>query len=136
MTVIKIHLGLEVVATGKKKLVLSEEFDRLLSKSDHRMAAFDEEAGPQAANLAAARQTKERVVDLRDTMIAGIVWAHHASIATRYVARFSDISPAVVNPWPAWSHASSCYPDNNGGAVGRILSAIPEKIQKSSVTRS
>jgi len=34
-------------------------------------------------------------------MIAGIVLAHHASLATRNVAHFSNISAAVVNPWAA-----------------------------------
>ena len=101
VTVLEIHLGLEVMASGKKKLVLCEEFERLLSEIDHRIAAFDEEAGRQAANLAAARRTKGRVVELRDTMIAGIVLAHHASLATRNLAHFSDISVAVVNPWAA-----------------------------------
>jgi toxin FitB len=101
VTVFEIYLGLEVMATGKKKLVLSEQFDRLLGKIDHRIAAIDEEAGRQAANLAAARRTKGRVADLRDTMIAGIVLAHHASLATRNVVHFSDISATVVNPWAA-----------------------------------
>jgi len=101
VTVFEVHLGLEVMATGKRKSVLSEEFDRLLNQIDHRVAAFDEEAGRQAANLAAARRTKGRVIELRDTMIAGIVLAHHASLATRNVAHFSDISATIVNPWAA-----------------------------------
>jgi predicted nucleic acid-binding protein len=101
VTVLEVHLGLEVMATGKRKSVLSEEFDRLLNQIDHRVAAFDEEAGRQAANLAAARRTKGRVIELRDTMIAGIVLAHHASLATRNVAHFSDISATIVNPWAA-----------------------------------
>jgi toxin FitB len=82
-------------------LVLLEEFDRLLGQIDHRIAAFDEEAGRQAANLTTARRAKGRVGDLRDTMIAGIVLAHHASLATRNVSHFSDISASVVNPWAA-----------------------------------
>jgi len=101
VTVFEVHLGLEVMATGKRKSVLSEEFDRLLNQIDHRVAAFDEEAGRQAANLAAARRTKGRVIELRDTMIAGIVLAHHASLATRNVAHFIDISATIVNPWAA-----------------------------------
>jgi toxin FitB len=68
---------------------------------DHRIAGFDEEAGRQAANLAAAGRTKGRGIDLRDAMIAGIVLAHHASLATGNVVHFSDISAAVVNPWAA-----------------------------------
>ena len=101
VTVFEMQLGLQIMATGNKKLVLSEEFDRLLAQIDHRIAAFDEEAGRQAANLTAARRAKGRVGDLRDTMIAGIVLAHHASLATRNVSHFSDISASVVNPWAA-----------------------------------
>ena len=73
----------------------------LLGQIDHRIAAFDQEAGRQAANLAAARRTKGQVVELRDTMIVGIVLAHHASLAICNVAHFSDISVTVVNPWAA-----------------------------------
>jgi len=41
------------------------------------------------------------VGELRDTMIAGIVLANRASLATRNVAHFADISATVVNPWNA-----------------------------------
>ncbi len=46
----------------------------------------------------AARRQKGRPCDLRDTMIAGIVLARHATLATRNTAHFEDISP-LVNPW-------------------------------------
>ena len=47
------------------------------------------------------RQKKGRVGDVSYTMIAGIVLAHHASLATRNVTHFSDIQATVVNPWTA-----------------------------------
>ena len=37
----------------------------------------------------------------RDTMIAGIVLASHATLATRNVKHFEDIAKSVVNPWEA-----------------------------------
>jgi predicted nucleic acid-binding protein len=49
----------------------------------------------------ASRQKKGRPVELRDTMIAGIVLAHNATIATRNTKHFDDISASVVNPWAA-----------------------------------
>jgi toxin FitB len=49
----------------------------------------------------ASRHRKGRPVDLRDTMIAGIALAHHATLATRNIAHFEDISVPVVNPWVA-----------------------------------
>jgi len=54
-----------------------------------------------SANLSALRQTKGRAGDMRDCMIAGIVLAHHATLATRHVTYFSDIATKVVNPWVA-----------------------------------
>jgi hypothetical protein len=48
------------------------------------------------SNMAAA--WKKRV---HDTMIAGIVLAHNATIATRNTKDFDDISASVVNPWAA-----------------------------------
>ena len=38
-------------------------------------------------------------MELRDTMIAGIVLAHHATLATRNTVHFEDLSVPVVNPW-------------------------------------
>jgi len=38
-------------------------------------------------------------MELRDTMIAGIALAHHATLATRNTAHFQDMSVPVVNPW-------------------------------------
>jgi toxin FitB len=49
----------------------------------------------------ASRQKKGRPVELRDTMIAGIVLAHHATLATRNMTHFEDLSVPVINPWLA-----------------------------------
>jgi predicted nucleic acid-binding protein len=65
----------------------------------HRIAPFDNDAATQAANLMATRQLKGRPVELRDTMIAGIVLARHATLATRNLVHFEDLSVPVVNPW-------------------------------------
>jgi toxin FitB len=34
-------------------------------------------------------------------MIAGIVLAHHAALATRNTRHFEDVPVSVVNPWVA-----------------------------------
>jgi predicted nucleic acid-binding protein len=99
VTIFEIEVGLQSMATGKKKAVLTLEFQRLLDEIEHRIAAFDEEAARIAANLTTLRQQHGRVIDLRDTMIAGIVLARHAGLATRNVSHFSDISAPVMNPW-------------------------------------
>jgi predicted nucleic acid-binding protein len=86
---------------GKKKSAMSEDFARLLDQIDHRIAVFDEEAARLAANLAALRRKNGRAGEWRDSMIAGIVIARHASLATRPTAHFSDIPATVVDPWTA-----------------------------------
>jgi len=66
-----------------------------------RIAAFDAPAAQKAAELEAAGQKTGRPRDARDTMIAGIVLASHATLATRNVRHFEDIAASVVNPWEA-----------------------------------
>jgi predicted nucleic acid-binding protein len=101
ITILEIQTGLQVMPAGKKRVSLSEDFERLLDRIDHRIVAFDEQAARFAAELTGLRQKKGRVGELRDTMIAGIVLSHHASLATRNVTHFADISATVVNPWQA-----------------------------------
>ena len=100
-TIFEVETGLGTMAAGKKKSALSQLFQRILNSMDHRIAVFDEEAARLAANLTAFRQKKGRVGELRDTMIAGIVLARHATLATRNVTHFADISATIVNPWVA-----------------------------------
>lgn len=101
VTVFEIQAGLQVMPAGRKRSLLSEQFERLLDEIDHRISVFDEEAARQAANLTASRQKKGRPVELRDTMIAGIVLAGKASLATRNTAHFSDLSATIIDPWAA-----------------------------------
>jgi len=75
-------------------------FERLLTEMiQQRIAHFDSAAAQHAADLMAARQKKGRSGALRDTMIAGIVLASHATLVTRNLTHFEDISSSVVNPW-------------------------------------
>jgi toxin FitB len=101
ITVLEIRTGLQVMPSGKKRASLSEDFERLLDRISHRIAAFDEQAAHMAAELTGKRQKQGRVGELRDTMIAGIVLSRHASLATRNVRHFDDIDAAVINPWNA-----------------------------------
>jgi toxin FitB len=99
VNIFEIEIGLHVMPDGTKKRSLSADFKQLVERLDHRIAPFDEEAALFAAELAASRQMKGRTVEMRDTMIAGVVLARHAMLATRNVSHFSDISASVVNPW-------------------------------------
>jgi toxin FitB len=102
ITVFEIRFGLHSMPAGKRQTQRIAVFEKILREViEHRIASFDSEAGARAAELAAERRSKGRPGELRDTMIAGIVLASHATLATRNVKRFEDIAKSVVNPWEA-----------------------------------
>jgi predicted nucleic acid-binding protein len=101
VTILEIESGLQMMPAGKRQTGLSAIFERILDKMEHRITVFDEEAARQSAKLTALRRKKGRVVEMRDTMIAGIVLAHRATLATRNTSHFADLSATVVNPWSA-----------------------------------
>lgn len=99
VTLLEVRFGLQIMATGRRRALLMQAFETLLEKMGHRIATFDTDAATEAAELMAARRRQGRPGDLRDTMIAGIVLARHAKLATRNVAHFEDLSVSVINPW-------------------------------------
>jgi len=100
ITVLEIRVGLQTMPEGRRRSLLLKEFESLLAAMGGRVASFDDAAARHASDLMAARIKKGRPGDLRDTMIAGIVLAHHATLATRNTAHFEEIS-RLVNPWDA-----------------------------------
>lgn len=101
VTVLEVRFGLQIMPLGKRRSTLLQKFDDLLDALDQRIAPFDFPAAREASDLMAARQKAGRIVDIRDTMIAGIALAHHASLATRNTADFADTRIPLVNPWLA-----------------------------------
>lgn len=101
ITVLEVQFGLQILAHGKRRTLLMQAFDQLIERMGRRVASFDTAAAAEAADLMAVRRKKGRPVDVRDTMIAGIVLAQHAALATRNVGHFSEISATVINPWNA-----------------------------------
>jgi hypothetical protein len=87
---------------GKRRTALEARFEQLLQSAlQGRILHFDSDAALRAAELYADRRRRGRPVDVRDTMIAGIVLASHAKLATRNVKHFEEIAKSVVNPWEA-----------------------------------
>jgi predicted nucleic acid-binding protein len=100
VTVFEIRFGLETMPVGKRRTALTASFERWLGEIvQQRIANYDETAARRAAELAAERQRRGRPGELRDTMIAGVVLANHATLATRNVKHFEDIAKSVLNPW-------------------------------------
>jgi predicted nucleic acid-binding protein len=101
VTVLEIRYGLRIMTGGKRHTLLLRAFEILLDKIGGRVASFDAAAAEHASDLMSARRAKGRSVDLRDTMIAGVALARHASLATRKTQHFDDISVPLLNPWSA-----------------------------------
>lgn len=99
ITLLEIRFGLQILAAGRRRSALVQAFEGLLEAIGQRIAPFDVAAANHAGDLMASRQKKGRPGDLRDTMIAGIVLAHRATLATRNTAHFDDLSVVVINPW-------------------------------------
>jgi predicted nucleic acid-binding protein len=100
INIYEIRAGLKSMPTGRRRSALAAFFDRWVAEVlQGRIANFDEAAAECAADLAAARKAKGIPDEARDTMIAGIVLANRATLATRNVRHFADIAGSVVNPW-------------------------------------
>jgi hypothetical protein len=100
ITVMEIRFGLQAMPKGRRQHALISSFDLMLkSMIEDRIASFDAEAGIHAAGLMAQRKRKSRPIEVRDTMIAGIVLANRAALATRNTQHFEDLPLTVVNPW-------------------------------------
>jgi predicted nucleic acid-binding protein len=100
ITIFEIRFGLQTMPAGRKRSALTTVFEGFLDQIHGRIALFDVAAADRAAELAAARRKKGRPGESRDTMIAGIIVAHRATLATRNTSHFEEIS-AIVNPWTA-----------------------------------
>lgn len=100
VTIFEIRYGLNSMPDGKRRRQRISMFERILTDViEQRFALFDEMAAERAAELAATRRMTGKPGELRDTIIAGIVLANHATLATRNVKHFEDIAKSVVNPW-------------------------------------
>jgi toxin FitB len=102
VTIFEIRYGLALMPSGRRRSERELMFKRALEeKLEGRILPFDEVAAEEAAILSAARQRSGRSVELRDTMIAGIALAQRATLATRNVRHFDDLTVPVVDPWHA-----------------------------------
>jgi toxin FitB len=100
ITVFETRFGLALLPKGRRRRGLERAFESVLTEDlANRVLDFDSVAATTAAQLAADRQRAGRVVDLRDTLIAGIALARCATIATRNTKHFEGLDVPVISPW-------------------------------------
>jgi predicted nucleic acid-binding protein len=101
VTILEVRFGLQIMPGGKRRSALVQAFEIVLDTIEHRVAPFDMAAAQQAGDVIASRHKTGRSGELRDTMIAGIVLAQHATLATRNTIHFDDVLVPLVDPWTA-----------------------------------
>jgi predicted nucleic acid-binding protein len=102
VTIFEIRYGLLAMPAGRRQAGRRALFERVIEEMlERRVLSFDHAAGEEAALLMDARRRAGRLGELRDTMIAGIVLAQRATLATRNIRHFDDLSVPVVDPWNA-----------------------------------
>jgi len=100
ITVFEVRYGLEILPNSKRRKKLEDLFERVLQEGfSQRVLSFDVSAARCAAVLAAKRHKTGRIVDFRDTLIAGIAIARRAKIITRNTRHFDDLDIEVIDPW-------------------------------------
>lgn len=102
VTVFEVRLGLEILATGRRRRRLEAAFTRALEDDfEDRVAVFDRPAAEAAGRLAAQRRQAGRPVEIRDVQIAGIAEARKATLATRNLKHFEGLGLDLIDPWSA-----------------------------------
>jgi predicted nucleic acid-binding protein len=100
ITLFEARFGLALLPRGNRRTGLERAFDKVVEDDlANRVLDLDSMAAAAAARLAADWQRAGRVVDLRDTLIAGIALARRATIATRNTRHFEGLDVTIVNPW-------------------------------------
>lgn len=100
ITIFEVRMGLELLADGRRRRRLEQEFGRLLDEDlEGRVQLFDRAAANAAGTIAAKRQQAGRTVEIRDVQIAGITSARKAALATRNIRHFEGLGIRLVDPW-------------------------------------
>jgi toxin FitB len=105
ITVFEVRFGLGRMPVGRRRSALEQAFDALIRDDlSGRVLGLDRAAADQAARLAASREAVGRPVELRDTLLAGIVLVRGCTLATRNTRHFADLCDldgriGLIDPW-------------------------------------
>lgn len=95
----ELEYGVCLLPAGQRRALLGSQIAEFLRHGfSGRMLSVDEEAGLQAAKLAAKRKCEGLNIALADTLIAGIAISRQAAIATHNLRHFVDTGLKVVDP--------------------------------------
>jgi len=135
ITLFETRFVMALLPSGRRRQALESAFDQMLNEDlENRVLDFDSAAANAAALLAAARQKMGQPVDMRDTQIAGIAVARHATLATRNVRHFADHAP---NPRDSCTgQTSSELGERNQASCVLVLACKRRSIDANTVRKS
>ena len=99
--------GAHILPKGRRKDALLSGLLRIFeARFPNRVLPYDDAAADAHAEIAAQRRALGRPSSQTDLMIAGIVRATGATLATRNVRDFEDCVIQLFDPWH-WSESSA-----------------------------
>ncbi len=102
ITVFEVQFGLALLVPSRRRRQLEEAFARALEEDlEQRILPVDQSAARSAGAIAARRRHAGCSVEIRDALIAGVVVARKASLATRNVKYFEGLDLPIIDPWSA-----------------------------------
>ena len=102
ITIGEIEHGLRILPVGKRRLDLSERFEKFISKAfAERVLAYDDAAARIYGDVMGLRKEQGRPMSVPDGQIAAIARSGDMAIATRNTSDFEECGVDVVNPFRA-----------------------------------
>lgn len=100
--VFEVRFGIQTLAPGKRRTFLDQAFTHVLEQVlARRVLDFDAPAATAAAELAAKLRPQGLSIEMRDLLIAGIVAARSAKLATHNTKHFMHAGIELIDPWHA-----------------------------------
>ncbi|MEM9532378.1 MAG: type II toxin-antitoxin system VapC family toxin [Pseudomonadota bacterium] len=100
VSVAEITFGLRVLPAGKRRDLLSEQFERFLARAfATRILPFDLPAAKYYGELCARRRRLGRPISVADAQIASIAAASGFSVATRNIDDFEACDVSLIDPF-------------------------------------
>jgi hypothetical protein len=100
VNVYETRFGIGLLPDGRRRALLEARYALLVERALRgRVLPLDDAAAAAAARLGADRRARGVGIEVRDTLIAGIVLARGATLATRNLRHFPEVP--VVDPWAA-----------------------------------
>jgi toxin FitB len=102
ITQAEIMTGIELLAVGKKKKLLTSACEHVFAEDfKNRILDFDSSAAQEFSVIYAARKKAGQNMGIADAQIAAIASAHNATLATRNTKDFKHCGIKLINPWKA-----------------------------------